>query len=70
MNKIDFHMHSNISNDGEFTPTRIIELCKENGLKTVSIADHNSVRAIKEAKVSAKGLDIELINGIELDCHF
>lgn len=69
-NKLDLHMHSNISNDGEYSPSQLMELCYKNGLKTVSLADHNSIRGIREAKESAEKLGLEFITGIELDCQF
>ena len=48
MNKsyIDLHMHSLYSDDGEFTPTRLVEMCHEAGVKIMAIADHNWVKAI------------------------
>jgi 3',5'-nucleoside bisphosphate phosphatase len=69
-NQLDLHMHSNISNDGEYLPWELMSLCYQNGLKTVSLTDHNSVRGIAEAQESAKKLGIEFITGIELDCQF
>lgn len=69
-NQLDLHMHSNISNDGEYSPTNLMGLCKEKGLKTVSLTDHNSIRGLAEAKASADQLGIEFINGIELDCQY
>lgn len=69
-NQLDLHMHSNISNDGEYSPSELMLLCYQNGLKTVSLTDHNSVRGIAEAQESAKKLGIEFTTGIELDCQF
>lgn len=70
VNQLDLHMHSNISNDGEYTPSQLIQLCKQHGLKTVALADHNSVRGIGDAEKSANESGIELIRAIELDCQF
>ncbi|WP_313184441.1 PHP domain-containing protein, partial [Lacrimispora sp.] len=70
VNQLDLHMHSNISNDGEYTPSQLMELCKQHGLKTVALADHNSVRGIGDAQKSANELGIEFIRAIELDCQF
>jgi len=70
MGWLDLHMHSDISNDGEFSPKRLMELCSQNQLKVVALADHNSVRGIKEAKIYADKFEIELISAIELDCTF
>ncbi|SEU25842.1 hypothetical protein SAMN05443270_4054 [Lacrimispora sphenoides] len=69
-NQLDLHMHSNISNDGEYSPSQLMQLCKQHGLKTVALADHNSVRGIEDAQKSANELGIEFIRAIELDCQF
>ena len=55
MNKsyIDLHIHSLYSDDGEFTPTQLVEMCYEAGVKIMAIADHNWVKAIDEAKKKA-----------------
>jgi predicted metal-dependent phosphoesterase TrpH len=69
-NQLDLHMHSNISNDGEYSPSQLMQMCKQHGLKTVALADHNSVRGIEDAQKSANELGIEFIRAIELDCQF
>lgn len=69
-NKMDFHMHSNISNDGEFAPSELMQMCRQNGLTSVALSDHNSVRGIMEAQIAANRLGIEFISAIELDCQF
>lgn len=68
-NKIDLHMHSNFSNDGEYTPSVLMNLCRQSGLEAVALTDHNSVRGIAEACEAANMLGIECISAIELDCH-
>ena len=70
MGWLDLHLHSDISNDGEFSPKKLMELCLENSIKVAALADHNSVRGIKEAKLYADQLGIKLIPAIELDCTF
>ena len=72
MNKsyIDLHMHSLYSDDGEFTPTRLVEMCHEAGVKIMAIADHNWVKAIDEAKKKAEELKIKYIPAIEIDCTY
>jgi hypothetical protein len=49
VNQLDLHMHSNISNDGEYTPSQLMGLCNEHGLKMVALADHNSIGGLAEA---------------------
>lgn len=68
MSTIDLHMHSSYSSDGEYTPKELIGLCKQAGLKTISLTDHNSVKGIKEAQQFAKESNIHIIPGIEIDC--
>lgn len=68
MSYIDLHMHSNYSDDGEFTPRELADMCIEKGVKYFAIADHNSVNGIKEAKEYCKDKDITIVPAIELDC--
>lgn len=67
---LDLHMHSNISNDGEFSPKQLMELCSDSSIKVVALTDHNSVRGIEEAKLYADQFGIQLIPAVELDCTF
>lgn len=65
---IDLHMHTFYSNDGDFAPSNLVELCHQAGIKIMAITDHNSVKGIDEASAKAKELGIILIKGIEIDC--
>jgi len=66
-NKTDLHMHSNYSNDADFTPAELVHKCKAAGIKTMSITDHNSVKGTAEGKRVAAELGIKYISGIEID---
>lgn len=68
MSYIDLHMHSFYSDDGEFSPKELVDLCVAKGIKYFSIADHNSVKGIKEAKEYCKDKEINIIPAVELDC--
>lgn len=68
MSYIDLHMHSFFSDDGEFEPKILVDLCLDRKIKYFSITDHNCVKAIDEAKEYCKHKDIEMIPAIELDC--
>lgn len=67
---IDLHMHSKYSDDGEFTPRQLVDLCRRAGIKIMSITDHNCVKANTEAAKEAAKSGIEYIPGIEIDCSF
>lgn len=60
---VDLHIHSSFS-DGKNTPTEIIELSRELGIKTISITDHYSLDAYNDLKSFPD--DIRIIPGIEL----
>ena len=67
---IDLHMHSRYSDDGEFTPMELVEQCVASGIQTMSITDHNTVRANAEAEDAARKRGIRYVPGIEIDCVF
>ena len=71
MNKfIDLHMHSMYSDDGEFTPTELVEKNEKAGVKIMAIADHNWVKACKEAREVAESKGMKYIDAIEIDCTY
>lgn len=67
---IDLHMHSQYSEDGEFTPAELVEQCYRQGIITMSIADHNCVRANAEARTQTEAKGIRYISGVEIDCVY
>lgn len=68
MKSIDLHMHSNYSDDGSYTPSTLISMCKENGLEYIALSDHNSVKGVAEMIEAGKSNGIYVIPGIEIDC--
>lgn len=70
MSYIDLHMHSMYSDDGEYTPTQLVDMCHEAGIKIMAIADHNWIKANKEASERCKELGMIYIPAIEIDCTY
>ncbi len=68
--KVDLHIHSNKSSDGDFSPFHIIQLSKENKLRAISIADHDTVAAYPEALELGEEEGIEVIPSLELTTLF
>lgn len=68
MSKIDLHIHSNISGDGEYPPEKIVEECRNSGMEMIAVTDHNSVRGVAGAMSRSTGLQV--LSGIELDCIY
>jgi len=67
---IDLHIHSLHSADGDFPPGELVEMCRDAGIMTMAISDHNSVRANEEAILEAERLGIRYIPAVELDCTY
>ena len=50
---IDLHVHSTMS-DGTYTPSQLIKLAKDKGLKAIALTDHDTIYGNKEAHEAAK----------------
>lgn len=68
MKRIDLHMHSSFSDDGEFSPKELLELGRQAGLTYLSVTDHNCVRGVSETQSLSGKYGIQVISGVELDC--
>ena len=64
----DLHMHSTHS-DGAFSPAALMEACRAQGLKTVSLTDHDTTAGTQEAAATAASLGLRFIPGVELSCE-
>ena len=66
MAEVDLHLHTTFS-DGTLTPTELVRLCASNGLRVISVSDHDSTEGLCEAREAARAFpQMELIPGIEL----
>ncbi|MGL4393093.1 MAG: PHP domain-containing protein [Fusobacteriaceae bacterium] len=66
--KIDLHMHSKFSDDGELSVEEILELAKKNSVSEIAITDHNSVKGVEQAINYGKKIGVKVFSGVELDC--
>ena len=64
MTTIDLHMHSTYSDDGTYTPTELMVLCKKAGMTLVSLTDHDSASGNREAAAKAEELESGLFRGL------
>jgi hypothetical protein len=64
--RVDLHIHSSKSSDGDFTPFHLIHLAKEYGFRAISIADHDTVEAYPEALDLSRKAGVELVSSVEL----
>lgn len=63
--KTDLHMHT-FHSDGYYSPEKLIEKAKNQGIKILSITDHDSVNGFNEATQYAEKFGIEVIPGVEI----
>lgn len=64
--KIDLHMHSKHSVDGEHSPTELIKMAKANDLALVSLTDHDTIIGYSEFKQAGLAYGVKTIPGIEI----
>ena len=62
----DLHLHTTFS-DGTLTPTQLVALCAERGLKTICVSDHDTTDGLPETFDAASAYpSLTVIPGIEL----
>lgn len=61
----DLHIHS-VYSDGSFTPQELIDMAQKKGLKTVALADHDTVEGVEKMIKKGNQKGIEVIPAIEL----
>lgn len=67
-NEIDLHIHT-VDSDGKCTGRQIIEKAHEEGIKVLSITDHNFYAGSSEFKGLAEKYGIIIIPGVEFSVH-
>ena len=64
--QIDLHLHTTAS-DGRLSPTELVRLAAGQGLKQISISDHDTTEGLDEVYRAAQEFpDLRIIPGIEL----
>ena len=64
--KMDLHIHSDASSDGEVPVEKIIDMAVEEGLEYIAIADHESIANVRKALEYAKDKPVEVIPASEI----
>ena len=67
MNRIDLHIHTNIS-DGSETPEGAVRYAKEHDICAIAITDHDTTNGVKRAMAEGEKLGVEVVSGLELGC--
>ncbi len=68
MSKGDFHTHSTNS-DGVRSPTELVDLAYEHGVRVMALTDHDTLDGLDEAEAAAaRHPGFLLVPGVELSC--
>jgi predicted metal-dependent phosphoesterase TrpH len=67
--KGDFHLHSTAS-DGVRSPTWVVERAAANGVRILSLTDHDTTEGLAEAASAALRLGLRLIPGVEISTDY
>ena len=68
MSKGDFHTHSTNS-DGVRSPTELVDLASEHGVRVMALTDHDTLAGLDEAEAAAaRHPGFLLVPGVELSC--
>ncbi|MCD7466239.1 hypothetical protein HAX54_002776 [Datura stramonium] len=65
----EFHSHS-IHSDGFLSPSKLVERAHQNGVKVLSLTDHDTLSGIPEALEAASRFGIKIIPGVEISTMF
>jgi hypothetical protein len=61
----DLHTHTTAS-DGTLTPSALVSLCRQEGIRHLGITDHDTLGGIQEALDASRGSAVVVVPGIEL----
>jgi hypothetical protein len=62
--RVDFHIHTTAS-DGQYSPTEVVKMAKNNDLKCIAITDHDTINGLEEAYEAGKQNRIRVLGGVE-----
>ena len=62
---IDLHLHTTAS-DGTDTPAELVRVCREAGITTMAVTDHDTTAALLRTSREAERAGIEFVPGIEI----
>ncbi len=67
--KSEIHMHSTFS-DGEFSPTELVDIARNNGVSILALTDHDTFSGIPEFVAAAQTESLAAIPGIEMTVKY
>lgn len=68
--RIDLHLHSDFSANGEYNVEELFQLAAKNNMQTISITDLDCAKSNHLAKRMSALYNVEYIPGIEINCEY
>ncbi len=62
---VDFHMHT-IASDGAWTPEKLVDTAAVQGLKVMTVSDHDTIKSVKPVGELARARGIKFVPGVEI----
>ncbi len=69
MHEADLHNHTTAS-DGDYSPTHLVELYADLGVKAIAVTDHDTIAGLAEAMAAGRELGVEIVPGVEVTLRF
>jgi predicted metal-dependent phosphoesterase TrpH len=66
---IDLHAHTTAS-DGSLTPTELVALARERGLRALGVTDHDTTAGLGSAATAGVAAGVEVVPGVELSVEY
>jgi predicted metal-dependent phosphoesterase TrpH len=63
---IDLHTHT-VASDGTYTPAELVSEAVRRGVRVLAVTDHDSVDGVGPAEVAARGHQLLIVPGIEIN---
>jgi hypothetical protein len=64
--RVDLHIHTSYSSDGDHSPNEILQMAQALGLRAIAITDHDTVEGSELALAYAADFDVEVIPAVEI----
>jgi predicted metal-dependent phosphoesterase TrpH len=64
---VDLHSHTTAS-DGTLSPRELVRLAAKHGVSVLAVTDHDSTGGLCDAMDEARGLGVEIVPGLEINC--
>ncbi len=64
----NLHLHSTHS-DGEYSPSELVAIAKEEGYKALALTDHDTVSGVPEFLDACKKQGLDCVSGVEFTCQ-